>query len=66
VRWPTNWWPWHRAEDTSAEAREHLRRLEADEPEVQRLAAELRDTQHRNNFSGMVAAAIARGAQRGP
>jgi hypothetical protein len=60
VRWLANWWPWRRAEDTSTEAREHLRRLEDNDPEVQRLGAELRDTQSRNNFSRMVDLAIHR------
>jgi hypothetical protein len=60
VKWPTNWWPWHRAEDTRTEARHHLRRLEARDPEVERLGAELRETQHRNNFSRMVDLAIHR------
>lgn len=60
MKWPTNWWPWHRAEDTTAEARHHLRRLEANDPEVARLGGELRDTQRRNNFSRMVSLAIHR------
>lgn len=62
---PESWrLPW-RAPDTSTEARECLRRLEAHDADVARLAAELSEAQRRNHFSSMVAAAIARGAREG-
>lgn len=56
-------WPWRRAEDTSDEAKACLAQLEANEAEVKRLGAELRQVQRHNNFSGMVDAAISRRAR---
>lgn len=57
-------WPWRRrVQDTSDEAQAALAQLEANEPEVRRLEAELRETQRKNNFSGMVDAAISRRAR---
>lgn len=53
-------WPWRRAEDTSGEAIEQLRRLERNDGEVAKLAEELIDVQRRNNFSRMVDVAISR------
>lgn len=57
----TRWWfPWVRPPGTSEEAATVSARLDLHAPEVERLAAELRERQATNNFSGMVAAAIAR------
>lgn len=64
MRW--RWPPWRAAEDTSEEAQAQLRKLERRDPEVERLGAELRETQKRNNFSGMVEIAISRRVQEGP
>jgi hypothetical protein len=66
VRWRFRWPLWERAKDTTAEARAQLRRLEARDEKVAELGKELRETQRRNNFSGMVARALARGAREGP
>jgi hypothetical protein len=54
---------WRRAPDTSAEARAELARLTERESKVVQLAKELREMQRRNNFSGMVAEAIAKAAE---
>jgi hypothetical protein len=62
VKWR---WPWQRAEDTTDEAQAQLRKLERRDPEVERLGRELRKRQQQNNFSGLVAEAITRRAQKG-
>ncbi|HEX2551019.1 MAG TPA: hypothetical protein VHK64_05440 [Nocardioidaceae bacterium] len=56
------WWlPRSRPAGTAAdEAASALERLERHDPEVKQLGDELRERQAMNNFSGMVAAAIAR------
>lgn len=56
-------WPWGRERSSAREAEETLARLERRDPEVERLADELGVRQRANNFSGMVAAAIARVAE---
>ena len=48
------------ADDTSAEAQEHLEHLSRNGDEVERLGKELRDTHARNNFSAMVASSMKR------
>jgi hypothetical protein len=62
VKW---WRRWRRARDTSGEAQAQLARLEGQDAEIAELGEELRETQRRNHFSGMVAAAITRAAQEG-
>jgi hypothetical protein len=59
------WRPWRRSEDRSAEAQAQLAKLERRDDEVEQLGRELRERQHQNNFSGMVATAISRRAQKG-
>lgn len=59
---PHWWFPWVRVPDTSEEAAAELAKLEERDPEVQRLGEELRERQVTNNFSRMVASAIARAA----
>lgn len=60
------WWPpWRRAPDRSVEARAELEKLVRRDDEIDALGRELRTAQRRNNFSGMVAAAIARSAHEG-
>lgn len=56
------WWPWHHPRH-SDEAAVELRKLEQLDGEVDRLGAELRHRQRANNFSGMVARAIAKGSR---
>lgn len=63
MRW--RWPPWRPAEDTTGEALAELEKLERRDPDIERLGAELRERQKQNNFSGMVAQAIRRGAQDG-
>ena len=58
-------WPWQQKEPKSTEAREHLQRIIEREPEVRRLARELRDAQRRNHFSDMVITAMSRGTNEG-
>ena len=53
-------WPWHRHGDGDSGALAELAKLDERDAEVERLARELRETQSRNNFSAMVAYAIAR------
>lgn len=57
MRWR---WPGRRARDTTDEALEQLHRLEECAAEVNRLGAELRQVQRKNNFSRMVDVAFAR------
>lgn len=61
MRWP----PWRRAKDTSDEAQRELAKLESHDAEVAALSERLRETQRRNHFSGMVAAALARARHEG-
>jgi hypothetical protein len=56
-------WPWQRstqpaARDHSAEARRLLERVEAQQPKVDALAAELRRYQHANHLTARLAAAL--------
>ena len=62
MRW--HWWPRHPPVD-DAEARAALAKLTERDAEVERLGRELSTARSRNNFSGMVAAAITRSARRG-
>lgn len=55
--------PWLRVPDTSQEVRCELERLHADDVEVRRLGAELREMQRSNHFSEMVRHAIKRSAE---
>lgn len=59
-------WLWRRTEHDNDEARTELGKLHLQSPEVDRLGQELREAQRRNNFSPMVAAAIARVAREEP
>ena len=54
---------WSRQSDGEATA--HLERLCGQDPQVEQLGRELREYRRRNNFSGMVDAAIHRATQRG-
>jgi hypothetical protein len=58
-------WPWAKAPTPSDEAKEHLQRIMAREPEVKSLARELREAQRRNHFSEMVMTAISRVPKEG-
>jgi hypothetical protein len=58
-------WPWQQKEPKPTEAKEHLQRIIEREPEVKRLADQLRDAQRRNHFSNMVIAAMGRGTNEG-
>lgn len=62
-----HWWMWWRPSHVgdSGEACTQLERLRGRDAQVAQLGAELRETQQRNNFSGMVQQAIARTAQEG-
>lgn len=62
MTWMWRWPPWRRAKVHGAPdgAAAHLAELERRDPEVAQLNQELREMQRRNNFSGMVSAAIAR------
>jgi|GEM_PF-5648223 len=66
----TRIWQWlrptwlRRQEDRNVEAIEQLARLDEQAAEVVDLGKQLRRIAHRNNFSGLVADAIARGAHR--
>lgn len=57
-------WPWNKKQEKSSEAREHLDRVLAREPEVKHLARELKEAQRRNHFSQMVITAMGRGPER--
>lgn len=58
-------WPRQRPRSTHDEARAQLAKLRDRDAEVDELADELAGTERRNNFSGLVAAAIHRAAQVG-
>lgn len=58
-------WPWQRKQEKSNEAKEHLERVLARDPEVAHLARELREAQRRNHFSYMVITAMGRGTTEG-
>ena len=58
---PRDWWRrWWHARDHSAEARHHLRRLDARHAEVERLGADAAEQLRSNHFSEMITAAISR------
>lgn len=55
-------WPWRRRKSPDvAEAQRHIDRLEQQQPEVTRLADELRAARRRNHFSELIENAL-RGA----
>lgn len=62
MKWTWRWPPWRRAKGHGAAdgAAAHLAELERRDPEVTQLSRELHELQRRNNFSGMVCAAITR------
>lgn len=55
-----------RIENKIDEAKTEMARLEANDPEIKALGAELRAARRRNNFSGMVDAAIRQAPRSNP
>jgi len=53
-------WPWRRPAPDTSEAQDHLDQLARQQPEVDRLTADLQRAQERNHFSEAITAAFAR------